>query len=82
MLRNFRPIGLSNTMYKLVTNIIFNRIKSFLHNIIGPSHASFLSNRRAADNSIVVQEYITHFEKIKGNNANMILNIDLEKAFW
>lgn len=82
MLRNFRPIGLSNTMYKLVTNIIVNRIKSFLHNIIGPSQASFLSNRRAADNAIVVQEYITHFEKIKGKNANMILKIDLEKAFW
>lgn len=68
-------------MYKLVTKIIVNRIEPFLHNIIGPTQASFLSNRRAADNSIIVQEYITHFQKMKGKNANTILKIDLKKVF-
>lgn len=63
ILKNFRPIGLYNTMYKFVIKIIVNRIKPFLQTIIGPSHASFLSNRRAADNAIIVQEYITHFQK-------------------
>lgn len=68
-------------MYKFVTKIIVNRIKPLLHTTIGHTQASFLSNRRAADNAIIVQEYITHFQKIKGKNANMVLKIDLEKAF-
>lgn len=68
-------------MYKLVTKIIVNRIKPFLHNISGPTYSSFLSNRRADDDAIVVQEYITHFQKMKGKNANMVLKIDLEKVF-
>ncbi|XP_075086378.1 uncharacterized protein LOC142169075 [Nicotiana tabacum] len=68
-------------MYKLVTKIIVNRIKYVLNNIIGPTQASFLSNRRAANNAIVVHEYINHFQKMKGKNANMILKVDLEKAF-
>lgn len=52
-------------MYKLVKKIIVKRIKYFLYNIIGPTHASFLSNRRDADNAIIVQEYITHVQKMR-----------------
>lgn len=59
-----------------------NRTKPFLiPNTVGPTHDNFLSNRRAADNAIVVQEYIIYFQKMKGKNANMILKVDLEKAF-
>ncbi|KAH0778498.1 hypothetical protein KY290_004925 [Solanum tuberosum] len=60
-LKSYRPIGLCNTSYKLVTKIIVNLIKPILPSIIGPSQASFLSNRRASNNAIIVQEYITHF---------------------
>lgn len=77
MLKNFRPIGLCNIVYKTVTKIIVNRIKPLLPDIIGPSQVSFLSNRRASDNAIIVQEYITHFGKKRGKPANMILKIDL-----
>nr|XP_016438114.1 PREDICTED: uncharacterized protein LOC107764104 [Nicotiana tabacum] len=76
-----KPIGLCNTMYKLITKIIVNRIKPLLQNIIGPTQASFLANIRVVDNAIMVQEYITHFQNMKGKNANMILKVDLEKAF-
>lgn len=82
ILKNFMPIGLRNTMYKLITKIIVNKIKQVLPYIIGPSQASFLSDRRSSDNAIIVQEYINHFNKMKGKNANMILKIDLKKSFW
>lgn len=81
ILKNFRHIWLCNTMYKLMIKIIVNRIKPILPSIIGPSQASFLSNRRASDNAIIVQKYISHFKKMKGKNANMILKIDLKKSF-
>lgn len=80
-IRNFGPIGLCNTLYKLITIIIILRIKTFLPNIIWPIQASFIANRRASKNAIIVQEYITHFKKIKGKQGNMILKINLEKAF-
>ncbi|KAF3664257.1 hypothetical protein FXO37_11590 [Capsicum annuum] len=80
-IRNFIPIGLCNFTYKIITKILVNRIKPYLDHIIGPTQASFLANRRAADNAIVVQEYISHFKKMKGRQARMILKIHLEKAF-
>lgn len=79
-LRNFKPIGLCNTQYKIITKIIAHRLKQHIPTLISHTQSSFLSNRRAADNAIIVQDYITHFAKIRGIKANMILNIDLEKA--
>ncbi|XP_070020817.1 secreted RxLR effector protein 78-like [Nicotiana tabacum] len=81
MIKNYRPICLCNTVYKTMTKIIVNRIKFYLPYIIGPNQASFLSNRKALDNASIVQEYITHFGKMEGKSSNMILKIDLEKAF-
>lgn len=77
-IKNFRPIGLCNNAFKLVTKIIINRLKPFLDTIIGPTQSIFLANRRVADNAIIVQEYLNHFRKIKGEKANMILKIDLK----
>lgn len=79
--RRNRPIGLCNTIYKIITKIIANRIKSFIQSIIEPSQASFIANRRASDHAIVVQEIMSHFGKMKGKTGCMTLKIDLEKTF-
>ncbi|KAF3661675.1 hypothetical protein FXO37_12812 [Capsicum annuum] len=80
-LMNFRPIGACNTQYKIITKIIAYRLKQHLPTLISYTQSSFLSNRRTTDNAIIVQEYITHFAKMRGKKANMILKTDLEKAF-
>lgn len=79
--KNFQSIGLCNTVYKLITKVITNRLKPHLLDIIGEGQASFLPNKKANDHSIIVQEVISHFRKIKGKSGNMVLKIDLEKAF-
>lgn len=75
-IKSYRPIGLCNTLYRLITKITVFRITPFLSKIIGPSQASFLANRKASDHAIIIQEFITHFKKIKGKQGNMILKID------
>lgn len=80
-LKNFRPIGLCNTQNKIITKIIANRMKPLLSYIICHSQASFLSKRRTSDNAIIVQAYIRHLSEMKGEQANMILKIDLKNAF-
>lgn len=80
-LKNFIPIGLCNTIYKIITKIIVNRIKPFLGTIISPYQASFMKNYRASDNVIIIKEHINSINKKKGKTSNMIIKIDLEKAF-
>lgn len=53
-IRNFRPISLCNMIYKIVTKILANRLKPFLNNLISPFLASFVKNRRASDNAVII----------------------------
>lgn len=80
-LKNFRPIGLCNTQYKIIMNLISNRIKPFLQSLIVHNQDNFLSNKRTFDNVIIVLEYINHFKKMKGKIPHMLLKIDFKKAF-
>lgn len=75
-LKNFRPISLCNNIYKAITKIITNRIKSFSNILIIPFQSSFLKNRRADDNTIIIQEIINCFNKKKRKKANMLIKID------
>lgn len=79
-LKNYRPIELCNTQYKIITKLIANRIKPHLQNIIGQSQSSFLTGRRTFDNAMIFQEYISHFTRIKEKKANMILKNNIEKS--
>lgn len=65
----------------IITKIIASHLKTYFPNLISHSQSSFLTRRRATDNAIIIQDFITLFAKMKGEKANMILKIDLEKAF-
>lgn len=43
--------------------------------------SSFIPDRRMIDNAIIVQEAMHSFRWQKGKIGNMLLKIDLEKAF-
>ena len=77
----FRPISLCNTVYKIVSKILVNRIRPLLPKLISPMQAAFLQGRRGADNVIIAQELIYSLGKRRGQEGFMAVKIDLEKAF-
>ncbi|XP_056688698.1 uncharacterized protein [Spinacia oleracea] len=77
----FRPIGLCNTIYKLVTKIISSRLKNILGRIISPFQSSFIHGRGIEDNVILVKEMAHHFHKVKKRNKIMALKLDITKAY-
>ena len=77
----FRPIGLCNTLYKIVTKLLVQRLKAFLLNLKHPFQASFVLGRKASDNVILTQEIIHTISTSKSKSELMALKIDLEKAF-
>ena len=81
MITQFRPISLCNTLYKLVSRIILQRLKPYITNIINPCQASFVPSRCTSDNIIIVQEIIHTMVRKSRPKGHVALKLDLEKAY-
>jgi hypothetical protein len=79
--KDFRPISLCNTIYKLITKVLVNRLRPILDSIIGPYQSSFLTGRGTSDNAIVLQEIIHFMRRSKKKKGYVAFKLDLEKAF-
>ena len=77
----YRPISLCNTVYKIVSKVLVQRIRPLLPNLISPMQAVFLKGRKGSDNVIIAQELVHSIGKSKGKEGYMVIKIDLEKAY-
>jgi len=75
----FRPIALSNLVYKIITKIIVAIIKIFLSIGISKEQFDFLEGRQITDTIGVVQEAL-HNIKVK-NIKSLVLKLNLIKAY-
>ena len=81
MITQFRPVSICNTLYKLVSHIILQRLKPYIVDIINPCQVGFVPSCRMSDNIIIVQEIICMMVKKSGPKGHMALKLDLEKAY-
>lgn len=54
----WRPIGLCNTTYKIVTKLICNRLKPIIHQILEANPGAFTLGKGPVDNTCVVLEIL------------------------
>ncbi|KAL0288473.1 UNVERIFIED_CONTAM: hypothetical protein Scaly_2729500 [Sesamum calycinum] len=78
----FRPISLSNIVFKLASKLVANRLKPFLNNIISPSQSAFILGRLITDNVLVAFE-INHFLNSRrgGREGHVSIKLDMSKAY-
>ena len=79
LLKNWRPLSLLNTDYKIIAKCIANRIKKVLPNIIHSDQTGFLPNRFIGENINRIISLI-HYSKVKKINPCLV-TVDFEKAF-
>ena len=78
-IKNWRPITLLNTDYKIAAKSIANRIKLVLPNLINYDQTGFLKGRFIGENIRLIDSIIQY--ATKKNIPGLLLFIDFEKAF-
>eukprot|EP00253_Pinus_taeda_P018445 PITA_18445 len=75
----FRPIALCNVIYKIISKVIANRLKTILPGIISEEQSGYVEGRQIFDNILLAQEMIhsLHSRNVEG----MLMQLDLSKAY-
>lgn len=76
-----RIISLCNTIYKVLSKVVVNRMKKSINDIVYPFQTSFNPNRSIHENIVVANEMIHSMNKLKGNKGYLAVKIYLYKAY-
>ena len=78
----FRPISLSNAIYKLIAKVLANRLKLILPHIISKNQSAFTAGRLMTDNVLIAFEMMHYLEhKKEGKDCYMAIKLDMSKAY-
>lgn len=80
-LKQSRPISLCNVSYKVIPEVLAQRLKVVMETLVIRTQCSFVSHRHSSDNIIVTKEVIHSMRHKKENKGWMAIKIDLEKAY-
>ena len=79
LLKNWRPITLSNCDFKIITKTLATRLTYTLKDTINPSQTAYIKNRQIGDNLHVLQYAIE--KAVEYREDMMVVSLDAEKAF-
>lgn len=76
---DFRPISLCNVLYKVITSILCNRLKSILLELISENQNAFIVGRYMVENNLLAYEMVENFNQ---DGADKLCSkIELQKAY-
>uniref|UniRef100_I3KX85 Reverse transcriptase domain-containing protein n=1 Tax=Oreochromis niloticus TaxID=8128 RepID=I3KX85_ORENI len=79
LLDNWRPISLLNNDYKMLAQVLANRIKPVLDKVIDESQSGFMQNRHISNNIRLILDIINYPELVQ--DGSLIPFLDFYKAF-
>ena len=78
-LRNWRPLSLLNTDYKILTKTLSNRLQKVLPKLVNEDQVGYIRGRYIGQNIRIIKDIMTY--TAKKNLPGYILLIDFKKAF-
>ena len=78
-LKNWRPISLLNTDYKMLTKLLANRLQEVIPSIVSEDQAGYIKSRYIGENVRTILDIIEYTSLM--HNPGLMVFLDFEKAF-
>ena len=77
--KDFRPISLVGSVYKLLSKVLANRLRVMLDSLISESQNSFVGGKQILNSVLIANECID--SKLKSHVPGVVCKLDIEKAY-
>lgn len=79
-IRDFRPISLMESVYKILSKVLADKLKSVLHQVISGFQGVFISGRQVLDGVLMIANEVID-SILKNGSSGDPCKLDLEKAY-
>ena len=81
-IKEMRPISLCSVQYKIISNLLSNRLKPIMSEIISDTQGAFVAGRLPSDNIVVAHEMVHSLRtKTSVSKEFMAIKTDMSKAY-
>ncbi|CAA7024809.1 unnamed protein product [Microthlaspi erraticum] len=80
VLSDFRPISLCNTVYKVISRLLANRLKLITLDVVQRNQVGFVNSRLLCENVLLAPELVMDFNR-PGPTSRGCVQIDITKAY-
>nr|GEU82911.1 hypothetical protein [Tanacetum cinerariifolium] len=77
--KDFRPISLIGTHYKIISKLFANRLSKVIDEVVSKEQFAFISGRQILDGPLIISEIIQWYKNRK--KKMLIFKVDFEKTF-
>ena len=78
-LKDFRPISLVDSMYKLIAKVLANKLKKVMKGLVNMAQNAFIEGRQILDASLIGNEVIDSI--LKKKERGLLYKLDIEKTY-
>ncbi|GKC54737.1 RNA-directed DNA polymerase, eukaryota, partial [Tanacetum coccineum] len=79
LVKDFRPISLIGSVYKIIAKVLSNRLVGVLGDIVNDVQSAFIEDRQILDGPFILNEVIQWCKSKK--KQSLIFKVDFEKAY-